>query len=680
MILYKNKKLVIPTGINPHYLEDSSVLNNQDKEITITSNGKTTLVHDPGFSGLGTVTINTYVGEVSIQPFYSTTITENGDYDIFPDEGYDAIAELEITVNVQPELEAKIVDSSTNEQVVTTDKYGLSSVTVNPYTLDEKTVDSSTNPQVITSDEDGLKQVTINPYVLSPLEVDSSTASQEITGQFGTVTVNPYTLDEKTVDSSTNAQTITSDVNGLSKVTINPYVLSPLEVDSSTATQTRTGQFGTVTVNPYTLDSSSAVITENGDYAFESSADGLSRVDVTVNLDTQSYYNEGYSNGKSAGIAEGIAEQKAKLDSSTFTLNGTYTREDGWNSVTVNVDTVNNQNKTVDSSIATQIVTPDSGYTGLGQVTVNPYTLTAKTVNPSTSTQNVVPGTGYNGLSKVTVNAVTSSIDTNITAGNIKKDVTILGVTGTYEGSGTATTPGIPYIELTNSAANGMIYLGLGAWPGEYSDVCIICDFSSVGSATFSAFNASTPNNTTKCIVGLAGYDNDSGYGIALGAPITTSRANTIYMLAGDSVSNTAIYDTSPFSYSGSSSNSVIRYRAFMFINDIDDNQGQSQVIKTVHNSYDVTTLALTNWKASGVVIGSGEWAVFGWDDRDDMYNYAPNGTRIYELHIKIGSNLYDFYPVKVGNYGGLAKYKNGVFIENLTPATPSYVNYGVLI
>ena len=34
----------------------------------------------------------------------------------------------------------------------------------------------------------------------------------------------------------------------------------------------------------------------------------------------------------------------------------------------------------------------------------------------------------------MTVNAVTSSIDSNITAGNIKKDVVILGVTGTYEG------------------------------------------------------------------------------------------------------------------------------------------------------------------------------------------------------------------------------------------------------
>ena len=31
---------------------------------------------------------------------------------------------------------------------------------------------------------------------------------------------------------------------------------------------------------------------------------------------------------------------------------------------------------------------------------------------------------------------ITAAVDSNIVAGNIKKDVTILGVTGTYEGSG----------------------------------------------------------------------------------------------------------------------------------------------------------------------------------------------------------------------------------------------------
>lgn len=55
-----------------------------------------------------------------------------------------------------------------------------------------------------------------------------------------------------------------------------------------------------------------------------------------------------------------------------------------------------------------------------------------KTVTPSTSKQTISPDAQYNGLTSVTVNAVTSAIDSNIVADNIKKDVSILGVTGTY--------------------------------------------------------------------------------------------------------------------------------------------------------------------------------------------------------------------------------------------------------
>ena len=58
-----------------------------------------------------------------------------------------------------------------------------------------------------------------------------------------------------------------------------------------------------------------------------------------------------------------------------------------------------------------------------------------KTVTPTTSQQTVTPDTGYE-LGSVVVNPVTSSIDNNISPENIKKDVTILGVTGTYESSG----------------------------------------------------------------------------------------------------------------------------------------------------------------------------------------------------------------------------------------------------
>ena len=55
-------------------------------------------------------------------------------------------------------------------------------------------------------------------------------------------------------------------------------------------------------------------------------------------------------------------------------------------------------------------------------------------VTPSTSAQTITAPAGTDGYNPVNVAAVTSSIDANIVAGNIKKDVQILGVTGSYEG------------------------------------------------------------------------------------------------------------------------------------------------------------------------------------------------------------------------------------------------------
>lgn len=90
------------------------------------------------------------------------------------------------------------------------------------------------------------------------------------------------------------------------------------------------------------------------------------------------------------------------------------------------------QEKSESPSQVEQIITPDEGYNGLSQVTISAAELEAKSVSPSTSQVDVTPGDGKYGLSSVTVEAVTSSIDANIAAGNIRKGVTILGVTGTY--------------------------------------------------------------------------------------------------------------------------------------------------------------------------------------------------------------------------------------------------------
>lgn len=67
---------------------------------------------------------------------------------------------------------------------------------------------------------------------------------------------------------------------------------------------------------------------------------------------------------------------------------------------------------------------------------------------PTTSQQTIPAGYTSGG----TIAAVTSSIDSDIVAGNIKKDVEILGVTGTYEGAGIKTYSS--ETEMNNDIAN----------------------------------------------------------------------------------------------------------------------------------------------------------------------------------------------------------------------------------
>ena len=103
---------------------------------------------------------------------------------------------------------------------------------------------------------------------------------------------------------------------------------------------------------------------------------------------------------------------------------------------TVTVEAINLQDKTVSPETEQQTISADENYNGLNTVTINAISLQDKTVTPTTSQQTISANEGYSGLGTVTVEAVTASIDENITAENIKKDVEILGVTGSYEGSG----------------------------------------------------------------------------------------------------------------------------------------------------------------------------------------------------------------------------------------------------
>ena len=82
------------------------------------------------------------------------------------------------------------------------------------------------------------------------------------------------------------------------------------------------------------------VFTENGTYTIDydpTTYTGLGNVEVEVNIDVDSYYNNGYNQGKT----DGIDEQKGKLESISITENGTYSKEDGYNHIEVNVPDLN---------------------------------------------------------------------------------------------------------------------------------------------------------------------------------------------------------------------------------------------------------------------------------------------------------------------------------------------------
>ncbi|MBQ1551689.1 MAG: BspA family leucine-rich repeat surface protein [Bacilli bacterium] len=111
--------------------------------------------------------------------------------------------------------------------------------------------------------------------------------------------------------------------------------------------------------------------------------------------------------------------------------------------------TINNQDKTVTQNGS---YTADSGYTGLGTVTVNvpePSGTISITQNGDNidvkdyakANVNVPEPTGNinitdTNLTNVKDYATAQVVDEDLVAGNIKKDVNILGIVGTYEGSG----------------------------------------------------------------------------------------------------------------------------------------------------------------------------------------------------------------------------------------------------
>lgn len=104
---------------------------------------------------------------------------------------------------------------------------------------------------------------------------------------------------------------------------------------------------------------------------------------------------------------------------------------DGWDEVIVAAVT-----SSIDANILAENIKDGVTILGVQGTLDTTPNLQNKTVSPSTSQQTIQADNNYDGLDTVTVEAVTSSIDANIQAGNIKAGVQILGVVGDYSGGG----------------------------------------------------------------------------------------------------------------------------------------------------------------------------------------------------------------------------------------------------
>ena len=173
-------------------------------------------------------------------------------------------------------------------------------------------------------------------------------------------------------------------------------------------------------------------ILKDGDYTFTKNLPtyGEGEIYKTINVNVPDL-NGSYEQGKT----DGVNEQKSKLESINITENGTYTKEDGYNHIEVNVPTeavsCNLEDKWVTPSMNDRdsngyiVVRPSEGYDGLSRTVIDPKTIyyegaeisgqiqETKLVTPSINDLDVngyivvMPNKGYAAMGRVVINVST---------------------------------------------------------------------------------------------------------------------------------------------------------------------------------------------------------------------------------------------------------------------------------
>lgn len=378
--------------INPYVLDNKTVDSSTVTQI-ITSDE----------DGLQSVTINPYVLESkTVNPSWvDQTITPSANKD-----GLSSVKVNKVTSDIDPNIapnniklgvsilgvtgqydpvsgittQAVNVDSSTNAQKITaTTADYLAEVNIAPYVLDSKTVDASTNDQVITSDVDGLSSVTVHKAKLQ------------------TKSINNYTNETTDISKTGNSVYIYPDTNylGFNRIRGSYIYTARMTVDASTndVVYTRRDYFQQP---PYNLSSEFA--------------NSYTRIrDVKVNKVTAAIDSNIQAGNIKSGVSIlGVAGTFQGGDLTTMTVNPstspvTYSVPQGYYGISqFTVQPYTLQNKTVTPSKSVQQITADSQYNGLGTVTVN---ATTSSVDSNIQASNIKNGVTILGVTGSVIEA-----------------------------------------------------------------------------------------------------------------------------------------------------------------------------------------------------------------------------------------------------------------------------------
>ena len=352
------------------------------------------------------------------------------------------------SVEVDALLQQKVCCPSTEDIIITPDEGfdGIDQIVIQATPLEETTVMPMRRTQVITPSEEavGLSSVEVKPVTndidenIIPSNIKKNV---EILGVVGTLEekVDPK-LEEKRVSASASkevAVTPSSEYDALSKVIVNKVTH---EIDSDIIpTNIREGVNilgvdGTYKAEPK-LQSKTVNPSEKGsEVVCDTGYNGLDKVTV---------------NPIKASMIDGLTPDVIKKDVEVLNIVGTYGST--------------SQIKYATPSQKEQIIKPDEGIEFLSQVTIQPVTsgidtditpinirrginilgvegtfdgdLTFQKKSVSANAEEdliVTPDEGFDAMDSVTVKKVTSSVDSDIKPENIRKDINILGVTGTY--------------------------------------------------------------------------------------------------------------------------------------------------------------------------------------------------------------------------------------------------------